>query len=271
MECIICNSKSEIFISKNFSKTPYSFMMEDIRLVDYYKCCNCGFTISKTHIELETNRWVKLNSDFHHYIENNVSTTNQPPYIDQAIMLKLLKENNIINLDSAIDFAGGYGTLSKILKRYFNLDLAIYDPYVQDLNQNNYIKKSELSKYDVVINSALFEHLYTRESFEEINDLVSDSGFLIIHSVICENIPQDENWFYMEPPVHCSFHTNASMAILMKQWNYEASVYCLSAKSWILIKKTNSDLRNKIDLINSELQTNYFIYKDGFVDYWKGY
>lgn len=68
-----------------------------------------------------------------------------------------------------------------------------------------------------------------------------------------------------------NLHTNASMAILMKQWNYEASVYCLSAKSWILIKKTNSYLKNKIDLINSELQTNYFIYKDGFVDYCKGY
>jgi hypothetical protein len=135
MRCIICQSKSELFLTKDFDKTPYGFMMKDVGLVDYYKCCSCGFTMSKTHVELDNNRWVKLNSDFHHYIENNASSTNQPPYIDQAIMLMLLQKNKIINLDNAIDFAGGYGTLSKILKKYLNLNLAVYDPYVQGFDQ----------------------------------------------------------------------------------------------------------------------------------------
>ena len=92
---------------------------------------------------------------------------------------------------------------------------------------------------------------------------------MIINTVICENIPQNENWFYMDPPVHCAFHTNKSMSILMLQWNYEASIYCPSAKSWVLIKKAKSNIKEKIESINKELQTEYFIYKKGFVDYWK--
>lgn len=271
MECIICKSKSELFLTKNFDRTQYDFLMKDIGLVDYYKCENCGFTLSKTHVEMDNNLWMKLNNDFHHYIENNPVTTNQPPYIDQAIMLMLLQKNRIINLENAIDFAGGYGTLSKLLKKYLNLNISVYDPYVKGSKQIEYVKKEELGKYDVVLNSALFEHLFTREAFDEINNLVSDFGFMIIHTVICENIPKDENWFYMDPPVHCAFHTNTSMSILMQQWNYEASIYCPSAKSWILIKKTNSSIEEKIESVNSELQTKYFIYKKGFVDYWKGF
>jgi len=271
MKCIICKSKSEFFLTKDFDKTQYGFLMKDIGPVDYFKCTNCGFTISKTHAEMDNKKWMTLNSGFHHYLENNVVTTNQPPYIYQAIMLMLLAKNHILDFSNSLDFAGGYGTLSNILKKYLNINLSVYDPYVQGSSQVHYISKEELRKYDIVLNSALFEHLFTREAFDEINDLVSDFGFMIIHTVVCENIPHDKNWFYMEPPVHCAFHTNKSMSILMKQWNYEASIYCPSAKSWILIKKDNSNIRNKIDIINSELQTKYFIYKDDFVNYWMGF
>jgi len=268
MKCIICNSKSKFFLSKNFEKTPYGI---DISIVNYYKCLNCGFTLSKTHVEMDKRQWMSLNNAHHHYVENikyTQKTTNPPPYIDQANMLVLLHKNNIVDINRTLDFGGGYGTLSKILKKYFNLSLSVYDPYVQETEQVKYIQKEELNKYDLVVSSASFEHLYSRASFDEINSLVSKNGYLLIHTVVRENIPKDENWFYMQPPVHCAFHTNASMSILMKQWNYEASIYCPSAKSWILIKTTALKIKNAIKLINSELQATYFIYKDGFVDYW---
>jgi hypothetical protein len=91
---------------------------------------------------------------------------------------------------------------------------------------------------------------------------------LIIHTVICGNIPMDSNWFYIDPPVHAAFHTNKSMSILMEQWGYKASVYCLSAKSWVLFKEPKG-VKEKVCNINKELQTQYLVYKDGFVDYWK--
>ena len=95
-----------------------------------------------------------------------------------------------------------------------------------------------LYKYNTLLNSALFEHLFTRNSFDEINDLIEDNGCMILHTVVCDNIPHDEKWFYMEPPVHCAFHTNRSIEILMSQWGFDSSIYCPSAKFWVLLKRS---------------------------------
>lgn len=249
--------------------------MEDIGEVIYYRCTNCGFTISKTHCELDNYKWEKLNSDFHHFIEREYvrvqMQSHQPPYLQQALMIAVLSSNGIINSKNMLDYAGGYGTLSNILKKYFNINLPIYDPYIHQNDTNLYITKDLLKKYKVVINSAMFEHITTRTILDEINNCVEEDGCLIIHTVICENIPKDPNWFYLKPPVHCAFHTNKSMEILMQQWNYQASVYCPTSKCWVLFKKRRSDIQKKINAINQAFQNDYFYYKDGFVDYWKGF
>lgn len=187
-------------------------------------------------------------------------------------MLNILNKNKLIDLESSLDFAGGYGTLNKILKKYFeNISFLIYEPYMQDLNNIEYITKDTLKQYNTVFNSAIFEHITCRETLEEINSCVSENGVLIIHTVICENVPKDPNWFYINP-VHCAFHTNKSMEILMKQWNYKWSLYCPSAKSWILFKEKFNNEGKIIEYINREFQTNYFHYNtNGFVDYWKGF
>ena len=255
--------------SKDYVNSAFYSMMADIKIVDYYKCENCGFTISKTHSDMDYKRWAKLNYDFHHFLENNGASINQPPYLAQAVMIKVLTQNGIIDGFSILDYAGGYGTLSLILKKYFNFNLPVYDPYVQRQNSIDYIQKKDLEKYQTVFNSALFEHLLDRTSFDEINSLVCDGGAMIIHSVICEQIPKDPNWFYLDPPVHTTFHTNKSMNILMKQWGYKSSIYCLSAKSWILLKRNDLEIKRKCEQINAEFQAQYLIYQEGFVDYWK--
>ena len=261
------------FFSKTYDVQPYKGMMKDIGEVNYYICVNCGFTMSKTHSELENEKWERLNYEFHHYLENNTKDVNQPPYLEQAMMIKVLSEYDIIDSKDMLDYAGGYGSLSKILKRYFNIYLPVYDPYVKNENFVDYINKENLTTYKTVLNSALFEHLLTRNAFEEINSLVSkdDGGAMIIHTVICENVPNNRDWFYLEPPVHTTFHTNKSMNILMKQWGYKASIYCLSAKSWVLLKESSKETAEKVQQINKEFQTEYLIYKEGFVDYWKGF
>jgi len=60
------------------------------------------------------------------------------------------------------------------------------------------------------------------------------------------------------------------MDILMSQWNYRSSIYVPTAKCRILFKKENMNIQEKVDQINREFQTEYLIYKVGFVDYWKG-
>ena len=120
----------------------------------------------------------------------------------------------------------------------------------------------------------MFEHVLEREHLDYVNNLVDSDGVLMLHTVVCENIPANPNWFYITPMVHTAFHTNKSMNILMEQWGYSDSIYSPQAKSWFLFKKDSpviQDLENKVSHINRELQTKYFFYKNEFMDYWKGF
>jgi hypothetical protein len=200
---------------------------------------------------------------------------NQPPYADQAFALKMLSKNHIVDVDDALDYAAGYGTLSKFLAKYFDIHIQIFDRYVHGNDKNlQYVAQENIKKYKLVINSAMFEHILNRETLNEVNDLVAEDGVLMLHTLICERIPKDPDWFYITPMVHTAFHTNKSMSILIEQWDYAASIYSPQAKSWFLFKKDNpkiNRLEAKISEINTEIQTRYFHYKDGFVDYWKGF
>ena len=222
-------------------------------------------------------QWSSLNESWHHNLEKNPDTRigNQPPYADQALALTILKKNNIIDIDDALDYAAGYGTLSNFLLKYLDTRLNIFDRYVRMENENNlYIDEASLRKYRLVVNSAMFEHVLDRHALNEVNSLVADDGVLMLHTVVCERIPKDPDWFYFTPVVHTAFHTNKSMGLLMEQWGYAASIYSPQAKSWFLFKKQHpqlSGLEEKISGINGEVQTKYFHYKAGFVDYWKGF
>lgn len=269
MKCIICESQSEYYFSKDYSVTPFKDLLGT---VEYYKCRDCGFVLSKTHAEMSREDWNALNLKFHHWIESpdNELEGNQPPYAEQALMLSLLGRNQIIDISNMLDYAAGYGTLSRIAAKYFDLNLPVYDPFVQS-NDWQYIQTGDLKEYSAVINSAMFEHITRREDLEELNNLVAPDGCLIIHTVICETIPCDSDWFYLYPPVHTAFHTNKSMEILMKQWNYQSSIYSPISKCWILLKNSVEETEGKIAALNSELQTKWFFCKKGFVDYWKGF
>ena len=273
MKCIICNGGSNYYFSKTYSEAPFDDFMREIGRVDYHKCNRCGFVFSKTHFDIDESKWNNLNYLFHHYIENpdNDNILNQPPYVEQAIMISILGNNGIINTNSMIDYAAGYGTLSNILDKYFNLDLPIYDSYVKTEKSSRHIRKSELETYKTVINSAMFEHVLSRESLDLVNNLVDKDGCLIIHTVVCENVPNDPNWFYLDPPVHSAFHTNKSMKILMEQWGYSSSIYCPPSKCWLLLRDNIEDVEEKVVAINKELQSKWFYCKNGFVDYWKGF
>lgn len=273
MKCLICDSDCDYYFSKTYTEHPFDDLMSNIGKVDYYRCSKCGFVLSKTHSELNDTEWKNLNYQFHHYHESFGidKQINQPPYPEQAMMISFLGKNDIIDTDSIIDFAAGYGYLSNLLHKYYNICIPIYDPFVQESNSKRYINKTELKMYKTVINSAMFEHILTRDDLDQLNDLVDPEGCLIIHTVVCENVPKDPNWFYLRPPVHTAFHTNNSMHILMEQWNYRSSIYSPKSKCWVLLREKIDSIKAKITRLNKELQSNWFYCKNGFVDYWKGF
>lgn len=271
MNCLICNAETYSFFYKEYKIPPYSNILGNEK-IEYVKCHKCGFTFSKSHQHFSKDKLEKLNHDFHNYIENpnNPKIGNQPPYIEQATMLNILYTHKLINLSNALDFGGGFGTLVRILKKYYNIQFPIYEPYMHQTDKEIHYVDLKNEKFEAVNCSALFEHIIHRETLEEINNCVSETGALVLHTVVCENIPNDDNWFYINP-VHTAFHTNKSMNELMKQWNYKSSIYCPTAKCWILYKKTPSNIENMVAIINKLFQTQYLIFKQGFVDYWKGF
>ena len=169
MLCLICASKTEYYFSKSYTEHPFDLFMRDVGVVDYYRCSNCGFVLSKTHVDLDPDHWAKLNSDCHHYFEDPRAEKkgNQPPYLEQALMLMLLGRNGIVNLEDMIDYAAGYGTLSRLLSKYFRIQLSIFDPYVQAKDNPNYIHENDLRTYKLVISSALFEHVLRRDMLKQ--------------------------------------------------------------------------------------------------------
>lgn len=271
MKCIICNAPSFYFFSKTYTEQPFATFMRDIGTVDYEKCGNCGFVFSTTHREIDKAKWEQLNRNFHEYVENplNEKKGNQPPYAEQALMIQLLSQNEILDSSSIIDFGAGYGTLSALLVRYFGIKLPSFDPYLQLAGPGRHVSQGDLGTYKTVINSAVFEHVLSRDDLDAVNDLVDAGGSLVVHTVIRENIPKDPDWFYLRPPVHTAFHTNSSMRILMAQWGYRSSIYCPQSKCWVLMKDPPAAVNATIDELNKELQSDWFFYKDGFVDYWK--
>jgi len=241
-KCIICNSDMEYHLTKEYNEEPYNDFMKDFSKIDYYKCINCGFTFSKTHAEMDNYQWENLNKIHHNWEkkhrenlkEGKNEPTHQPPYIQQAAMINVLIKNNIIDGESILDYACGYGILQDILIKYYNTNILIHDQFITK-TEKIYIMKNELRKYKTVINSAMFEHVRDRSDLDNVNNLVDKDGVFILHTVVCENIPKDSNWFYINP-VHCAFHTNKSMDIIMKQWNYISSIYCPDSKCWVLFK-----------------------------------
>jgi 2-polyprenyl-3-methyl-5-hydroxy-6-metoxy-1,4-benzoquinol methylase len=145
----------------------------------------------------------------------------------------------------------------------------VYDPYVESNDASTYICKSELSRYDVVFNSAMFEHVLCREDLDAVRDLLKPGGVLIVHTVVCDRIPKDPEWFYLKPPVHTAFHTNKSMSFLMEQWGFRSSIYCPKGKAWFLLPSNGEEIKLAVDKINLRLRNEWFIFKQGFVDYWK--
>lgn len=271
---MICGSDNRFYFSKTYARLPAGAPFPTFD-VDYHRCDACGFVSSVTHGKLSASDWEALNASFHHSVEAGNEGINQPPYADQALAMQLLATNGALRLDDALDYAAGYGTLSKFARKYFGASIRIFDRYVTDGDETlDYVPGSALGKYGLVINSAMFEHVLTRQDLDDVNGLVADDGVLMMHSVVCERVPCKPDWFYLDPVVHTAFHTNASMGILMEQWGYAASVYSPQAKSWFLFKKGNphlGQLEHTIQTINAEIQSSYFIFKQGFVDYWKGF
>jgi len=161
------------------------------------------------------------------------------------------------------------GQLSSILAAKYGRNLLNYDKYMG--KENSYLKNEDMipRTFDFVITTSVFEHFTKKKHFAAVESLVGKTGVFGIHTVVCEEIPQDPQWFYYTPIVHCSFFTNKAMSILFNQWGYSSSIYNVNSRLWLWFKEPPLNIKEQLEVANAREQGPTYIYKDGFVDYWK--
>jgi len=267
MQCIICGSSTEYYFTKNFHRYGLGG-------VDYYRCQSCGFTISKTHAEMSSADWESLNFEYHASYQGRDFNPDDPRWgarlKSQANVLYDASQVGFLKPSGRwLDYACGDGKLSALLsKPPYHLTMMNYDKYMP--KKDGFLEPGDLKPghFDFVITTSVFEHFTRREQFDAVQALVSDNGVLGIHTLVCENVPADDSWFYLLP-VHCSFHTNKSMSLLLEQWGYTCSVYNLESRLWFCFRATVADVDAKVECANRRLNQPVYIHKNGFVDYWK--
>lgn len=262
MNCIICFASMGHYFTKRFD----AYGLGD---VDYARCSNCGFVASVTHFTMDEQAWERLNMAFHcdsEAREDNPYNRNQR-YFNQALMLHLLLRNSIVEAGNWLDWGSGGGSLSAKLHHNFGIALHNFDRYMQPallpLSQTELIERG----HSLVANTAVFEHVRGRGTLDEIESYVAHDGCLAVHTLVRGEIPADPDWMYLLP-VHCAFHTNRSMDLLMRQWRYTCSIYNEHAKMWVLFRSQPSLVAYRVAELNRSLGWEYLHFKNGFMDYW---
>lgn len=266
MKCIICGSPMGFFLSKHFGEYG-------LDTADYWRCNDCGFVISKTHAEMSPAAWEKVNYNWHASYQGKDSDPRDPKWqIRLQHQTRMLNDVQSIGLldqrNRWLDYACGDAKLSAMLRAKYNLTLLNYEQYMPQME--GYIDARELvpGSFDFVITTALFEHFTRRSQFDFVDSLLSKEGVLGTHTLVCESVPADPAWFYLNP-VHCAFHTNKSMDILFKQWGYTCSVYNVDAQLWLWFKGDAERVEAIVTRANNRNNGLSYIFKRGFVDYWK--
>ena len=265
MKCEICGGAA----SYSFSKTFNAFALED---VDYWRCAECGFVLSRTHAEMSPAAWAELNRLCHEQYQGTDSNALDPRWKSriaaQARSLSDLAGGGLLNPAGRwVDFGCGDGILSDAAAEY-GLTLLKYEEYMA--SHEDYLGADDLkpATFDFAISTSVFEHMTRRDQWDGVNALVRADGALGIHTLVAESVPCDPAWFYLQPP-HCAFFTNAAMTGLFEDWGYRASIYSVAASLWVWFRSDPDEVEKKVTRIN-QTAADPILFKAGFLDYWKG-
>jgi len=265
VKCLVCDADMGHHFSKDFDSYG-------LGRVHYWRCPDCGFSISRTHAEMDQGRWERLNSRYHSVHHGGGFNPDDPRWVPRLrSQAKLLADAAGIGLLDAggrwLDYACGDGKLSDLLEAD-GLRLLKYDKYLS--RGEGYLRDDEMvpGAFDFVLTTSVFEHFTTRRQFDSVQELVSAGGAMGLHTLVREEIPPDPSWFYLLP-VHCAFHTNRSMSILFRQWGFSSSVYNVDARIWLWFKPSALRVEEIVARANRRPEGPRYIFSRGFVDYWK--
>jgi len=257
--CFVCGGPLGPAFSKQFD-------WQNLGRVDYSRCVACGFVLSRTHAHMDHGSWENLNAAFHAERDPAAGRSNDQRWLQRAQgyvdAISAARNLGAIPGDRPwLDYGCGSGQLSDLVEQRTNHAVLRYEPFLPGQGEH-WVDAASLApgSCDLVINTAMFEHVRDRASLDHLAGLVSADGALALHTVVVKHVPDDPDWFYLLP-VHCAFFTNAAMEHLCREWGFLSAAYHVPARLWLLFRRPLSTLP-------AELSEEPWVSDQGFVGYW---
>lgn len=269
MRCIVCDSPTEPFFTKKFS-------ILHLESVEYVRCSHCGCVLAKTIIELSQEQWEAVNHCVHGAYQGSDANLVDPRWLQrlqrQAEAIAALYDEGIIAKDAAaLDYGGGDGKLVAMLAGK-GIHFSLYDKYMSrahaDSSRLHYLSESAIAErtFDVVANCSVLEHVRSNSELAGIFALLQkNTGLFALHTLICEEVPQDPDWFYLLAG-HTTLYTNAGMRHLYQRQGFKCCFYAVEAQMWFFSHDPCALTRTRE---SGPRLPGTWLYSESFIDYWK--
>jgi len=177
-------------------------------LKKYYQCKKCEFIfIDRDHI-------ISLEDEGKRYkIHNNeISDPSYRSYFKKFIDYI---EDNLDKKYSILDYGSGPQPVLADVMKENGYEVDIYDKFFY--NKKEYLDK----KYDVIISTEVFEHIYEpRETLETLLSILNKDGKLILMTGFSPITPEEfKRWWYVKDPTHVVFYNKKTFETISKKYN----------------------------------------------------
>lgn len=272
MKCFVCGEEMTGYFQKK--------MRPDMPEWNYVRCGRCGLVLCQTVYEMSDREWEKINDGCGEKFGHD-EDPDDPRWVErlrgQAELFANLAAHGIWEPETRfVDYGCGDGKLADYVQNELSVrgggtfvshKLLKYEKYLHPEGPSDYLPDEAVTpgSFDMVVTCSVFEHLLGRPDVDEIVGLLKENGTLCMHTLVCEEVPQDPDWFYLLGG-HCTLWTNNSMSLLFEQYGFTGCAYHVQARMWLFFRDRQrfEQLKSKCTLIPGE-----WIFSDQFVDYWK--
>lgn len=272
MKCFVCGSEMKGYFRKK--------MLPEMPEWEYVRCENCGLVLCQTVYEMSDSEWKQINDGCGEKFGHD-EDPDDPRWVErlncQAKLFAGLADQGVWEPEMRfVDYGCGDGKLADYVQNELNVSktgmssshkLLKYEKFIRPEGENDFLRDEDMKpgSFDMVVSCSVFEHLLGRPDVDEIIGLLNDKGTLCMHTLVCEEVPQDPDWFYLLGG-HCTLWTNKSMALLFEQYGFAGCAYHVEGRMWFFFKDRQrfEQLRSKAPSIPGE-----WVFSDKFVDYWK--
>lgn len=201
MFCKICGHQSKKIFSATILK-KYK--------VDYFYCDHCGFLQTQEPFWLSEAYQDPISITDTGLLARNISLSKIT-----AVLIYFLFDKN----KSCLDFAGGYGTFTRLMRDY-GFDYYWHDLYTPNIFAKGFeYHKNIQQRFELISSFECFEHL--PDPLQEIQTMLAICPTILFTTDLLPNpVPQPSQWWYYacDQGQHISFYTHKTLQYIAQQY-----------------------------------------------------